>query len=161
VSLTAVADETKLGAVARRTATAAALVAAAATALALASAWHSGRTAWDRLDAGRASYAPLSATARRRLPFERAGVPGAVLDFYARYLARGDRVYFEVGRGADQAAFEAAGRFGLLPATVTSSLEDATVVLSYDADPRRLHVSFLTQRRDGRRRVYISRIALP
>ncbi len=57
--------------------------------------------------------------------------------------------------------FATAARFSLLPATVTSSLADATVVISYGADPHRLKVPFVTQVRLGRKPVYVSRISSP
>jgi hypothetical protein len=140
----------------------AALVAAAAIALALASALHSGRSVWRRLNRSHTEYARLSDTVRRRLPLEEIGVSGAAFDFYASYVGPGDRVYFQVRPGGPNAAtLAAAGRFYLLPATETASLADATVVASYDDDPSLLHVSFVTQRQDGRQPVYVSRISSP
>jgi len=146
---------------------AAVALAAAATLLALGSALHLGRSLWRGLDRQRAAYAPLTSTERAAMPLAEVGVPGAVFDFYASFLAPGDRAYFQVPQGAPGRrrallrSLEAAGRFALLPAVVTPTLADATVVLSYDADPSLLHVSFVTQRRDGRERVYVSRIGSP
>jgi hypothetical protein len=84
-------------------------------------------------------------------------VPATAFDFFAQYTAPGDRVYFQVSPGR-QPAFSAAGRYYLLPAVVTTQLADATVVLSYGQDPRNLHLHYLTQRRDGNRKIYVSRI---
>jgi len=144
--------------------TAAASLAAAATVLALASALHSGGHVWRELENERRAFAPLSTDERRRTPVERIGVPGAVLDFYAAYIVPGDRVYFQVRpeRGLDlSAAFDTAGRFYLLPAVEADTVADATVVVSYREDPRLLHVGFVTQTRDGRLPVYVSRISSP
>jgi hypothetical protein len=131
-------------------------VAASAVALALASAWHSGRSVWHRLEHERTSFARLSDAQRRSFPIH----PSDAFDFFAQYTVPGDRVYFQAPPGR-RAAFAAAGRYYLLPALVAAQLADATVVLSYDADPTRLHLHFVTQRRDGRRQIYVSRIGVP
>jgi hypothetical protein len=146
---------------------AAASLAAAATALALASVWHSGSDVWGELGRQYRTFAPLSTGERRQVALQQIGVPGAVFDFYAAYIVPGDRVYFQVrpgGRGSAPdlpAAFEAAGRFYLLPAVQADTLADATVVVSYLEDPSRLHIAFVTQKQDGRRPIYISRISSP
>jgi hypothetical protein len=56
---------------------------------------------------------------------------------------------------------EALGRFYFLPAVQTASLRDATVVVSYFADPSLLHVTFLTQVRAGLQPLWVSRISAP
>jgi hypothetical protein len=139
---------------------AATAVTLAAVVVALASAAHSGRSVWRRLDAERTADARLSADERRRAPLERSGVPGGAFDFYAAYTAPGDRIFLQVPRRR-QAAFAAAARFYLLPAVLTSSPADATVVLSYRANPAALHLSYVTQRRDGSSPIYVSRIGAP
>jgi len=150
-----------------RTPTAAATIAAVATVLALGSAWHSGGRLWRQLDAQQGRDASLSDSERQALPFDRIGLPGAAFAFYASLLGPGDRVYFQVGPREHaakldlSAAFAAAGRFALLPAVQTTSLAEATVVVSYRADPSRLHLSFVTQKEDGSLPVYVSRISSP
>ena len=142
-------------------------LAAAATALALGSAWHSGRHVWRQLDARRSTYAPLTPTERRHAPLEAIGLPGPVFDFFATYLAPGDRVYYQVlpsGLGPDldlPSAVAAAGRFYLLPAVQAKSLADATVVVSYFEDPSLLHLRFVTQVQAGEQPLYVSRIRAP
>lgn len=135
------------------------LFAVAAAVAAIVSAIHSGTSVRDRLDSERATYAGMSSARRAGVPLAGIGVPGDVFAFYARYVAPGDRVYLQVG--ARSAAFAAAASFELLPATVTTALTDATVVLSYDEDPSLLHTAFVTQRRDGSRDIYVSRIGNP
>jgi len=157
----------KLSPVPARTPTAAVAVAAVATVLAVASAWHSGGRLWSLLDAQHSRYATLSASEREALPFDQAGLPGAVFAFYASLIGPGDRVYFQVGPPSHGArldlatSFAAAARFALLPAVQTTSLAEATVVVSYRADPGRLHVPFLTQQKDGSLPAYVSRISSP
>ena len=71
-------------------------LAAAATVLALASAWHSGRHMWHRLQQDRATYAPLTGEQRARAPLTAIPLPADVFDWYASLLTRGDRVYYQV-----------------------------------------------------------------
>jgi hypothetical protein len=111
---------------------------------------------WHRLEHERTSFARLSDAQRRNFPIH----PGDAFEFFAQYTAPDDRVYFQVPP-RERAAFAAAGRYALLPAFVTESLADATVVLSYGEDPARLHVHFVTRRRDGPKQVYVSRIGVP
>jgi hypothetical protein len=139
----------------------------AATVVALASALHSGPHMWRRLGTERRTYAPLTPTERRRAPLDGIEVPGAIFDFYATYIAPGDRIYYQVmqsGLSHDldlPAAVAAAGRFYLLPAVQTESLADATVVVSYFEDPALLHVHYITQQQAGVQPLYISRIRAP
>jgi hypothetical protein len=144
----------------RRPSAAAAAV-ALVTLLALGSVTYSGWHVWSGLQHRYRAAAPLTATERRRLPLARIGAPAGVFDFYDYYTGRGDRIFIDVGPGASRPAVTTAARFSLLPATVTSSLADATVVISYGTDPRRLKVPFVTQVRLGRKPVYVSRISSP
>lgn len=73
---------------------------------------------------------------------------GDLFAFASENLVRGDRVYFQVPRTRygtldlhDTVA--ALGRFFFLPAVEVRSLDDATVVFSYDADPAALHRRFV------------------
>lgn len=144
----------------RRPSAAAAAV-ALVTLLALASVTYSGRHAWTGLQHRYRAAAQLTATERQRAPLARIGAPAGVFDFYGYYTGRGDRIFLDVPPGPRRSAFTTAARFSLLPATVTSSLADATVVISYGADPHRLKVPFVTQVRLGRKPVYVSRISSP
>ena len=144
----------------RRPSAAAAAV-ALVTLLALASVVYSGGHVWSRLQHRYRASADLSAAERRRQPLERIGAPGSLFDFYGDYTGRGDRVFLDVRPGLSRTAFATAAGFYLLPATVTSDLSDATVVLSDGTDPHRLNVPFVTQVRLGRKPVYVSRISSP
>ena len=129
--------------------------------LALASVSYSGRHVWSSLQHRYRASAGLTAPERRRVPFARIGAPGGVFAFYGYYTGRGDRIFVDVAPGVNRAAFTTAARFLLLPAGVTSSLADATVVISYGNDARRLKIPFVTQARLGRKPVYVSRISSP
>jgi len=122
---------------------------------------------WRQLDDAYRTYAGLDSNQRRHAPLDQIEVPGAIFDFYASYITRGDRVYFQVmpsglSRDLDlPAAIAAAGRFYLLPAVQTQNLADATVVVSYFADPNKLPVHYITQRQAGLQPLYVSRIRAP
>ena len=72
------------------------VIVVAATVLALVSAWHSGRHMWHRLDGDYHTYAAYTGVQRRHAPLTMLGLDGAVFDWYSQYVARGDRVYYQV-----------------------------------------------------------------
>ena len=92
-------------------------------------------------------------------------LPTFVFDFYRAHLRPGDRVYFQVlesgfGPFADLPTVVATvGRYYLLPAVGVARLEDADVVVSWEADPGLLGVEFEEQHRDGLQLFFVSRIA--
>ncbi len=53
------------------------------------------------------------------------------------------------------------GSFYLLPAVATDDLADATVVVSYHADPNTLPVRYVTQVSAGLQPISVSRIGAP
>ena len=143
------------------------VVGVAVTALALASAWHSGRHVWNQLTYERTLFAPLSAVDRRREPLTHVQIPGDVFDWYRQYLVHGDRAYFQVQPGGFSSLFDyptlfgIAARFYLLPAVETTDPRKATVVISYHADPRLLHLRFVTQQEAGIQPIFVSRVSTP
>jgi hypothetical protein len=139
---------------------AASAVLLAATLLAFAAVLDSAPDVWRQLDGQHSRYAPLSADEARRYPVAELGFPADTFDFYARYVVAGDRVYLDVPDEV-AASFGLAARYWLLPATPTQNLADATVVVSYDHDPAALGIDFVTQRQDGRRPLFVSRIGAP
>jgi hypothetical protein len=146
---------------------AAEVLAAIATVLALYSAWHSIGHERRIIAADRAGDTALTATARRQAPVNSFKMSGDVFDFFAHYLAKGDRVYFQVmpsGYTSEldlPGAVEALGRFYFLPAVQTDNLSDATVVVSYYADPSLLHTKYITQVRACLQTLFVSRIRPP
>src|ERR1700692_1028697 len=97
------------------------LVVAAATTLALFSAWHLGPHMWRQIDHDYVAYRPYTDIARQHSPLGGLELDGYVFDWYAEYLAPGDRVYFQVlqsGLGTLDlpAAVTMGGSFYLLPA---------------------------------------------
>lgn len=140
---------------------AAAAAVALVTLLALASVLYTGGRVWSQFQHRYRDAAKLTATERRRLPLARLGAPASDFDFFGFYTGRGDRIFVDGAPGGASAAFKSAARFYLLPATVTSDLTDATVVISDGADPHRLKVPFVTQVQLGKKPVYVSRISSP
>jgi hypothetical protein len=137
------------------------------TALALASAWHSGGHVWKRLGDERRQYAAYSEAQRAHAVIDNVGLHSDVFDFYRDRVGRGDRMYFDVAPGGYGEFFDlpgiiaAIGEYYLLPAVRVPDLRNATVVLSYNADPSKLGVRFLTQDRAGQQLIFVSRISLP
>jgi hypothetical protein len=87
-----------------------------------------------------------------------------VFDFYRRLLRRDDRFYVQVineGFGtADKATvIRSVARYYLAPAVEVDRPEDATVVLSYDADPGTLPLKYSKQTRAGLQLLFVSRVA--
>jgi hypothetical protein len=88
-----------------------------------------------------------------------------ILDFWRTYLRPDDRYWVQIpyeafSVGADKKLIvRSVSHLYLLPATEAPSLKDATVVLSWDADPGTLHLKFSEQQRAGLQLVFVSRIA--
>jgi hypothetical protein len=141
-------------------------IAAATTVLALVSAWHSGRHMWHRLDHDYRTYASMTDVERRHAPLAVLELDGNVFDWYSKYVAPGDRVYYQVlpsGLGTMDlpTAVRFAGSFYLLPAVQVTDPKRATVVVSFMADPKFLHLRFSTQQRSGLQPIFVSRVRAP
>lgn len=139
---------------------------AAASVVALVSAWHSGRHMWHRLDHDYQSYKAYTPTERRHAPLAALGLDGNVFDWYATYVGRGDRVYYQVlpsGLGTMDlpTAVKYAGSFYLLPAVQVTDPAKATVIVSFMADPSFIHLHFVTQQRSGLQPFFVSRVRAP
>ena len=139
--------------------------AAVAIALAGASALIHGPDAWSRLKRERARDVALTPQQREHAVLDALPLPANVFDFYRAYLRSGDRVYFQVlesgfGPFADLPTVVATvGRYYLLPAVAVARLEDANVVVSWEADPGLLGVEFEEQHRAGLQLFFVSRIS--
>lgn len=88
-----------------------------------------------------------------------------IFDFYRRALRRDDRFFVQVppaafGRFADQATVvRSIARYYLAPAVEVDRLEEATVVISYEADPGLLPLTYSAQIRAGLQPIFVSRVA--
>jgi hypothetical protein len=142
-------------------------VVAVVTTLALYSAWHSGGHMWRRLGQDRHTYAAYTEYQRSHAVMLNLPLSPEPFDFYRDRLVRGDRVYFLVAPGGFGEFFTlpeivaAVGRYYLLPAVQVPDVKDATVVLSWNADPATLGVHFVTQARAGEQLIFVSRLKAP
>jgi hypothetical protein len=121
---------------------------------------------WHRLDLNYQAYKPYTPIERQHAPLAELELPGDVFDWYAKYVGRGDRVYYQVlpsGLGTMDlpTAVEFGGSFYLLPAATVSDPKQATVVVSFMADPKFLHLHFITQQRAGLQPIFVSRVRAP
>ena len=134
-------------------------------AVGLYSAWHAGGHVWRASSSEYRTYAGYTDVQRRHAPVDGIPLPSEVFDFYAAHVHRGDRVYFQVvvepfGNYLDLPGIVAAtGRYYLLPALQVSDPRQATVVLSWRADPRRLHLRYASRERFGAKPFFASRVA--
>jgi hypothetical protein len=132
--------------------------------LALLSSWHSGGHVWRALRSERLTYDGLSPTEQQHAFITAMTLPPDAFDFYRPFVGKGDRVYYQVSPSGLSSFFtleqaiEAAGRFYLLPSVQTGDLDQATVVVSFAADPGLLHRHFITQQREGLQENFVSRI---
>jgi hypothetical protein len=139
---------------------------AAASVLALVSALHSGPHMWHRLDRDYRTYKAYTPIERQHAPLAELSLDGNIFDWYAKYVGRGDRVYYQVlpsGLGTMDlpTAVEYAGSFYLLPAATVTDPKKATVIVSFMADPIFLHLHFITQQRSGLQPIFVSRVRAP
>jgi hypothetical protein len=146
---------------------AATALAALATVIALASVWHTGERMWRHLDEQRRVYGNYTETQRRHAPLDTMGVPSDIFDFYRQYVGRGDRIHFQVRESGFSSFYDLptairfAGHYYLLPAIQAKDLRDATVVVTFFDDPRRLPVRYATQQQAGIQPIFVSRIRAP
>jgi hypothetical protein len=88
-----------------------------------------------------------------------------IFDFYRRSIRRDDLFYVQVpkaafGAFADQATVvRSIARYYLAPAVEVERLAEATVVISYEADPGLLPVEYSEQIRAGLQLIFVSRVA--
>jgi hypothetical protein len=87
-----------------------------------------------------------------------------MFDYYRELVRPDDRFYVQVTNApfglADKAAVvRTISRYYLAPAVEVDRLEDATVVVSYDADPGLLPLRYSEQHRAGLQLIFVSRVA--
>ena len=146
------------------------MLTALVTVIALASAWHSAGRMWRHLNEQHRVYSGYTETQRRHATIESLGVGASIadiFDFYKQYIDPRDRVYLQVRESGFssfvnyQTAFAYAARYYFLPALPAVDLKDATVVVTFFADPKELHTRFITQQQAGLQPIFVSRIKTP
>jgi hypothetical protein len=143
---------------------AAALGAAVLAALAW-SAWRDVPHSWRLLRTQYAAYHGLTRAEREQEFIAALPLRTDIFGFWRAWLRPGDRYWIQIPYEAFSAnadkklVVRSVSHLYLLPATEARSLADATVVLSWDADPGLLHLRYSEQERAGLQLIFVSRIA--
>lgn len=145
-----------------------AIVAAAAFGLALlllaGSSIRGVRTTWQVVRAESAAYAPLSREERDLVFITRMGMPAGLFEWYRGQLRRGDRYYVHgapggFGQFADlRTTVRAIGRLHFLPAVEVDDPAEADVIVTWQADPSELGLTYWSQSQAGQQPFFLSRV---
>jgi hypothetical protein len=142
-----------------------ALAASLTIAVALAvSAWHNVPHSWRLMRNEHRDFAGYSSAQRDRAFGNLIPLRMDILDFWRAQLRPGDRYWIQIPFEAFSTAankklvVRTVAHLYLLPAIETRRLADATVVLSWDADPGTLHLKYSDQARAGLQLIFVSRI---
>jgi hypothetical protein len=142
---------------------------ASATALAVVAAlaysgWKDLPHAWRLLKTQHSTYAGYTAAQKERLFATSIPMSMDAFDFWRFYLQSRDRYYLQMppepfsSFANKRQIAQAIAHIYLLPATETESLDNATVVLSLDANPTTLDRGFSDQHESGLQEIYFSRL---
>ena len=118
----------------------------------------------DMLRSQYASYRYETKAEKERLFGTKIPVAMEVLDFWRHWLRDDDRYYVQMpfeafSSFADKRfAVREVSNLYLLPAVETTRLDDATVVLTWDADPNKLGLRYSNQQRAGLQNIFFSRV---
>ena len=139
---------------------------ATVTVLALAySGWKDIPHSWRLMRTQYVAYSGYTRTQRDRAFGTSIPMPMDILDFWRSHLRPWDRYWIQMpheafsSNGDKKYVAQLISHVYLLPAIETTKLSQATVVLSWDADPKTLHLGFWEQFRAGQQLIYVSRIA--
>ena len=130
-----------------------------------ASLWLDLPHAWRLMGSQYRAYASYTATQRARAFGDRIPVPMDILDFWRAGVHAGDRYYVQMppmpfsDLADKRTIMRDIAHLYLLPAVEARSLRDATVVLTWDADPRTLPVHYSSNEESGLQLIFVSRIA--
>jgi hypothetical protein len=120
---------------------------------------------WRLLRSQHAAYAALPRADKDRLFGTSIPMPMDIIDFWKSGVRPWDRYWIQMPHeafssyGDKRQIAELVTHLYFLPAIEARTLADATVVLSWDADPATLHLRFWDQRRAGQQLIYWSRVA--
>ena len=132
-------------------------------ALALFSVTNTYRYDWEVWREDRVAYEGLTPEERVHAPGDHIPLRMDVFDFYRDRLRPGDRYFFQVQAGTFGAvdkptAVTTFGRFYLLPAVFVDDALRATVILSWDTDPRALGLPYTRLDEAGRQIIFVASI---
>jgi hypothetical protein len=129
------------------------------------SGWKDVPHSWRLMRTQHDVYAPLTRAERDKAFGTSIPLRMDILDFWRAWLRPGDRYWIQIpfeafSVNADKKLIvRSVAHLYLLPATEAGSLAQASVVLSWDADPGTLGLRFSEQQRAGLQLVFVSRIA--
>lgn len=118
----------------------------------------------DMLRSQYAVHRSESAADRARAFGRQIPIAMEVLDYWRHWLRRDDRYYVQMPHqafssfGDKRFMVREVSHLYLLPATETTTLDDATVVLTWDDDPNRLGLRYSNQQRAGLQNIWYSRV---
>jgi hypothetical protein len=128
------------------------------------SGWKDVPHAWRLLKTQHTAYAGYTGAQKERLFATSIPMSMDAFDFWRFYLQSHDRYYLQMppepfsSFANKRQIAQAIAHIYLLPATETQSLNDATVVLSLDANPTTLDRRFADQHESGLQEIYFSRL---
>jgi hypothetical protein len=119
---------------------------------------------WRLMRTQYAAYHGYTRTQRDEAFITQIPLRADIFEFWRTWLRAGDRYWIQIPHEAFSATADkkfvvrTAAHLYLLPATEARSLRDATVVLSWDADPGTLGLRYSEQHRAGLQLIFVSRI---
>jgi hypothetical protein len=127
--------------------------------------WHDVPRSWRLMRNEHARFAGYSRAQRDQAFGALIPIRMDIFDFWRAQLRRDDRYWIQIPpeafstNGDKKLVVRSIAHLYLLPAIETRHLSDATVVLSWDADPAALHLTYSEQERAGLQLIFVSRIA--
>jgi hypothetical protein len=128
------------------------------------SCWKDVPHSWRLMRTEHAAYAGYTRTQRDEAYGALIPIRMDILAFWRRQLRPDDRYWIQMpyeafsATGDKKFVVRSVSHLYLLPATEASNVRDATVVLSWDADPGTLPLHYTQQERAGLQLVFVSRI---
>lgn len=128
------------------------------------SAWIGVPHSWRLVRSQHTVYSGLTRTERDQAFIDAIPLRVDIFDFWRAWLRPGDRYWIQIPNEAFSAnadkklVVRSVAHLYLLPAIEATSLRNANVVLSWDADPGLLHLHYSEQYRAGLQLIFVSRI---
>jgi hypothetical protein len=119
---------------------------------------------WRLLRGQYEQYHGYSRVERDQAFIDKIPAPANIFDYWRSWLRSGDRYWIQIpyeafsATGDKKYIVRTVSHLYLLPATEATSLRDANVVLSWDADPTALGLRYSEQHRLGLQLIFVSRI---
>jgi hypothetical protein len=129
------------------------------------SGWKDVPHSWRLLRTQHDAYAGYTRDQRDRAFGTAIPMPMEIFDFWRQWLRPWDRYWIQMpheafsSNGDKKYVARLIAHSYLLPAIETTDLKQATVVLSWDADPGTLHLKYWQQWRAGQQLIFVSRVA--